>query len=146
MIQLTTSKFCYILYIQTFQNKFIGINIIIFNYFRYSDLTDNPFTEKGILSKKADFIINRSIITRTSLQIADPDQIDEICENISDDLKSCSPIQKDLNTVGHPYGDVVGLSGDEEISEVAKVDSLPKKASVDDQINTREKKICCSLQ
>ena len=36
---------------------------------------ENPFTANGMLSKKADFIITHSTITRTELHIADPDNM-----------------------------------------------------------------------
>lgn len=35
----------------------------------------NPFLADGALSKKADYIITHSTITRTELQIADPDSV-----------------------------------------------------------------------
>lgn len=35
----------------------------------------NPFLADGVLSKKADYIIAHSTITRTELQIADPDSV-----------------------------------------------------------------------
>lgn len=37
----------------------------------------NPFLAEGVLSKKADYIITHSTITRTELHIADPDAIRE---------------------------------------------------------------------
>ena len=127
-------------------SKFIIIFFLLFkfkNFYRYTDSSENPFTETGILSKKADFILNRSIITRTSLQIVDPDKLeDDSSSNLFESFHSPDSLKKDSE---HTDLLLNNQTGDTEITGVVDENKLPKKIIVDTK-NIKRKERCCVLQ
>ena len=120
--------------------KYLLINQFL-KIFRYATSNDNPFSEQGILSKKADFIINRSTITRTSLQIVDPDKLDDSFLEVKDEDSNSAIIKKSLK----PQLDFGTSIGDGEIIRVDKTEYLPQKPMDDAKTKVKKNKHCCNL-
>ncbi len=70
------SKIYNILVCQSSFPKF-SLTCLIYFFVYSQDSHENPFTADGNLSKKADYIISHSKISRTEVRIADPDQMPE---------------------------------------------------------------------
>lgn len=127
---------------------------------------ENPFQENGELRRKADYIISHSRISRTEVQIVDPDSPQPVL--LSPDgqepllgsalfeEESEAPVERSKATEVHslpaPNGSVqaqvtVGQPSTVVEAEVktaeTKTDDQPQTA---EQVKLRSKKKCCSVQ
>jgi len=108
---------------------------------------DNPFTANGVLSKKADYIITHSTITRTELQIADPDNIPVEGEQLTQQkIGSAEAAPGDgtthkKNGKASPSGD--GAPVEVEVGKANASSSQPQHA---EEVKLKSKKKCCIIQ
>jgi len=128
------------------------------------DSVDNPFVANGALSKKADYIISHSTITRTELHIADPDNIHQTEEVVHEEpliVKQSTETQSAVTPVPHqplPADGVPrkrnGKGGQEdggltsgavevEVSKATTVSAQPQHA---EEVKLKQKKKCCVVQ
>ncbi|ESO06311.1 hypothetical protein HELRODRAFT_160474 [Helobdella robusta] len=116
---------------------------------------ENPFTEAGVLSRKADFIISNSKITRNSIKIVDPDDVDSsLFANVSspDSCRLVSPnASTSFNIEPVPAESLRNdCSVDTNDVEVTKVEIHFEKCQLTEPMRAEEvkadrKKSCCTV-
>jgi len=100
---------------------------------------ENPFTANGELSQKADYILTHSTITRTELDIKDPDapdgsgdQVNEVCTVAKVSTIASAP-------PGHP------TDGKPIEVEVAKGSAVPPQPQHAEEVKLKKRKCCTVL-
>lgn len=121
-----------------------------------SDELDNPFQADGELSRKADYIISHSRISRTEVQIADPDSPDPVDQLVEESTQMQLSDQPDAVTSTQPQKlqapDLVVVSttaveaaqgGERPDVQEVKVSTCEQQApSCAEKVKLRKKKAC----
>lgn len=97
----------------------------------------NPFLADGVLSRKADYIITHSTITRTELHIADPDLVQpkaEVTSSKSPEVYSDSGVQKSTDERTLPV--------EVEVRQTT-VDSPSRQRAEEVKLGEKKKCKCC---
>lgn len=134
-----------------------GSCLFLLPFFYSTESHENPFGETGELSKKADYIVRNSTISRTEIRIADPDATPEPDEACEEPMLSASAAPVSAASPKNAAGD--SLAGakengkvDEPLSpqnvEVKVADaSLPPEGEAEAVKVPKDKKCkCCVLQ
>jgi len=138
-------------------NFYTKVYVFVFNSTSGSmaiDNVDNPFTTNGVLSKKADYIISHSTITRTELCIADPDNVHQTEEVLQQSVVTeshatapGSPLK--VGSLAKQNGKktddfLVSVSSVEvEVSKATAVSAQPQRA---EEVKLKQNKKCCIVQ
>lgn len=96
---------------------------------------ENPFTANGELSQKADYILTHSTITRTELDIKDPD-----AQNGSGDIanETCTVAKVSMTASAPP------TDGRPIEVEVAKGSAAPPQPQHAEEVKLKKRK-CCTI-
>ena len=99
---------------------------------------ENPFTANGELSQKADYILSHSTITRTELDIKDPDALGS-----GDQVNETCTVAKVSATASAPNS---GPTDGKPIEvEVAKGSAVPPQPQHAEEVKLKKRKCCTVL-
>jgi len=98
---------------------------------------ENPFTANGELSQKADYILTHSTITRTELDIKDPDVAQSGSGDVADE--TCT-IAKVSTVTSAPPSDGRPIE-----VEVAKGSAVPSQPQHAEEVKLKKRKCCTVL-
>ena len=101
---------------------------------------ENPFTANGELSQKADYILTHSTITRTELDIKDPDAPD----GSGDAANETCTVTKVSTTASAPPGTYPPDGRPIEV-EVAKGSAVPPQPQHAEEVKLKKRKCCTVL-
>jgi len=116
---------------------FQSVNVIVLLY--SAESRENPFVANGELSQKADYILSHSTITRTELDIKDPDAQNGSGEPVDEtfNVTKVSTVASVPNTCpadGKPI----------EV-EVAKGSAIPPQPQHAEEVKLKKRKCCTVL-
>jgi len=100
---------------------------------------ENPFVANGELSQKADYILTHSTITRTSLDIKDPDAPD----GSGDATHEMCTVTKVSTTASAP--NTYPADGRPIEVEVAKGSAVPPQPQHAEEVKLKKRKCCTVL-
>ena len=101
---------------------------------------ENPFMANGELSQKADYILTHSTITRTSLDIKDPDALGS-----GDQANEVCTVAKVSATASAPPPDSRLADGKPIEVEVAKGSAVPPQPQHAEEVKLKKRKCCTVL-
>lgn len=100
---------------------------------------ENPFVANSELSQKADYILTHSTITRTELDIKDPDMVD----GTGDQVNEVCAVEKVSTTASMPSSRAA--DGRPIEVEVAKGSEVPPQPQHAEEVKLKKRKCCTVL-